>query len=251
MSLFVGACELIGLGSRGGPYPEACASFGFSESRCRAIVERARMSLALDPDRIAAIEVLEPAEAQGLTLGVPSPAQVRFTLLDGTTITEPVRCGGIGFPSNRACVEDARLMGGGGGVDHDVPCAGEPPAGCATEPPTPRPASVAKARPLEVARLDIPLDRLGVYEIKVGEAGLPDGYLTDRAFELADDQPDDFWIDDVIQLDVRSTERGRPPVGSRFRDPFDGVEAVDVFLVFEVVETSPGAVLGIQNLVVR
>ncbi len=249
MPLLVAGCELVGLAGRGGPYPEACASMGFSESRCRAIVERARAGLELDAASVVRMELLPPVDEK--TLGLPSPAQVRFTLVDGRSLTGPAHCGGVGRPSDRACSVEPSLMIGGLGVDHDVPCADEPPAGCATEPPAPRDASVAKAQPLEVASLDVPLDRVGVYEVKVGEAGLPDGYLTDRSFVLADDRPDDFWIDDAIRLEVRPTEPERPPVGSRFRDPFDGVEEVEVFLVFEVVEASPGAVLGIRDLVVR
>jgi hypothetical protein len=52
-------------------------------------------------------------------------------------------------------------------------------------------------------------------------------------------------------LDIRPTVAGRPPVGSIYRDVFKGPEPVDVFLMFEVTETSPGAVLQVRNLVVE
>ena len=98
--------------------------------------------------------------------------------------------------------------------------------------------------------LDVPIDRLGRYEINVGQSGLPNGYLSKRQFIVPDTRPTDFWIRGGIYLDLRPPI-GRPPVGSVYRDPFKGTEPVDVFLVFEVTETSPGAVLKIRDLVVE
>jgi hypothetical protein len=92
---------------------------------------------------------------------------------------------------------------------------------------------------------------VGRDEVPVGEGGLPDGYLSERRGARLNDQPTTFSIDNGIAVDVRPTERGRPPVGSLYRDPYDGVEPVEVFLVFDVVETSPGAVIEVRHIVVR
>jgi hypothetical protein len=110
---------------------------------------------------------------------------------------------------------------------------------------------VEAANALEVAALDIRLDHVGGYEVLVGEASLPDGSLSERHGSLANTRPTTFWIDDGIGIEVRPTEPGRPAVGSIYRDPYDGVEPVRVFLVFEVVETSPGAVLEVRDILVR
>ncbi|MDQ2965631.1 MAG: hypothetical protein M3R57_07260, partial [Chloroflexota bacterium] len=175
---------------------------------------------------------------------------VALTLAGGGERVEDIWCVGISGDADRVCGDDPRISIGGG-VDRDVPCTGEAPEGCATPPPTPRPASVAAATPLDIAALDIRLDHVGSYEILVGEASLPDGYLTERRASLVDTRPTAFWIELGIRLDVRPTEPGRPPVGSLYRDPFDGAEPVRVFLVFDVVETSPDAVLEVRDILVR
>ena len=109
----------------------------------------------------------------------------------------------------------------------------------------------AIARPLRVASLDIPLDHLGPYEVEVGEAGLPDGVLSTRSATLADPSPETFWIAPFIEIDVRPVDPARPPIGSVYRDPFDGVEPVKVFLVFDVTELKSASVLQVRNLLVE
>jgi hypothetical protein len=54
-----------------------------------------------------------------------------------------------------------------------------------------------------------------------------------------------------VRLEVRPEDPARPPIYSRYREPFDGVEPVRVFLVFEVTELTPGAVLRVRDIVVE
>jgi len=43
-----------------------------------------------------------------------------------------------------------------------------------------------------------------------------------------------------------------PAIESIYRDPYDGPQPVNVYLVFDVVELdSPGAILEIRDLIVR
>lgn len=244
----VTGCDL--LAPREGAYPAACAGLGFSEVKCRAIVSRAAKQAGIEPAQVASARFVARETDPGIKLGGMRIATVALTLADGREHIEEIWCTGISGDADRVCREDAQI-GITGGIDRDVPCAGEAPAGCATPPPTPRPASVEAARALDVAALDIPLDHVGSYEVLVGEAGLPDGSLSERRASLADTRPTTFWIDDYVRLEVRPTDPGRPPVGSIYRDPYDGVELVRVFLVFEVVETSPGAVLQVRDILVR
>jgi hypothetical protein len=102
-----------------------------------------------------------------------------------------------------------------------------------------------------VASLDIPLDHLGLYEIEVGDAGLPDGVLSTRSGSLAEPRPETFWIADGIGIDVRPVDPSRPPVGWIYREGFDGVEPVKVFLVFTVSELTSPSVLKVRDLVVE
>jgi hypothetical protein len=235
------------------PGVTGCDTLGFDARRCTAIVARAReqASPALREEDVTAATLTRPT-VDTTSLGFFPVADVRFDLVGGGSVNVVVRCG-IPGPSDRACNEAARIHFFGG-VDHDVPCGatpGEENHPCATLPPSPRPASVAGARPLAVAALDIALDHLGHYEIAVGAGGLPDGVLSERSAGLAVEAPTNLWIDDGVVIDVRPDDPHRPPIGSIYRDPFDGVEAVHVFLVFDVVEFQPGAVLEVRNLVVR
>lgn len=249
--LMVAACGIPGLFARtGGVYPDACESLGFGARQCAAIVARAEAELAIPPGSATSIDILPPAAEGNVSLGGQMIARVRFHQAALPDRIQEVWCVGIYGGGDLVCNKDASI-GIGGGIDHDVPCTGEPPAGCATLPPTPRPAVQAIARPLRVASLDVPLDHLGLYEIEIGEAGLPDGVLTTRSATLADPKPDAFWIADGILLEVRPVDPARPPVGSIYREPFDGVEPVRVFLVFDVTEVSPGAVLQVRDLVVE
>jgi hypothetical protein len=231
-----------------------CETLSFSPSRCAAVIARARASAqpTIAADEVVSAEVAPPPAPDVGSLGSFPLAEVRLALVDGGTAKVVVRCGLPG-PSDRACNPDARIYIFGG-VDHDVPCGteeGGPDNPCATLPPTARPGSVAAAQPLRVAAFDIPLGRTGRYEVLVGEAGLPDGVLNERSARLVDDTPTTFWIDDGVHIDVRPDEPSRPPIGSIYREPYDGVEPVHVWLVFDVVEVAPGAVLQVRDLVIR
>jgi hypothetical protein len=177
---------------------------------------------------------------------------VRFHPATGPARIVEIWCIGIGGGDDDACNSDPVIGIRAGHVDRDVPCTGDgdPPTGCATFPPTPRPEIQAKATPLRIPAVDIPLDHLGSYRIELGEAGLPNGAFTDSSASVADERPTTFWIRDA-SLVIEPVDPARPPIGSIFRDPFDGVEQVRVSLEFNVTELSPGAVLQVRDVVVR
>jgi hypothetical protein len=248
VAALVAGCDLIGaVGEpQGGPYPGACEQWVYSARRCEAIVDRALKQAEVDPDSVQSIFLL-PFD-QDTNLGGGTVALVRFELADGSHVDQDVRC--VGVNMTPVCNEDARISISAG-IDHDVPCSGEPPAGCATLPPPPDAAAMAAATPFRLASLDVPLDHEGTYEIRLGTATLPDGYLSERSLRLVDDQPDSFWTDGGALLDVRSDIAGRPFVGSIYRDPFDGPEPVTIFLVFEVTDLDSPSVLQVRDIVVR
>lgn len=251
----VAGCALLPTGRSGAADPTGCAALKFSARRCQAVVARARDQAAFGPNVVSGFRVLAPVDDNQARLGLSRMvARVRFDFADGANVVQEVSCRGFGSSDDLACGDDPQIQVSGG-VDHDVPCfgapGGDPGSRCATLPPTPPPPAVAAARPLRVDALDIPLDHLGRYEIEVGQAGLPNGYLSRREFKLADSRPTNFWIKGGVLLDVRPTIHGRPPVGSVYRASFDGTEPVRIFLVFEVTQTSPGAVLQVRDLVVE
>jgi len=249
IGLGLGGCGLAG--PPAGPYPQACSGLGFDEQQCKGVVARARAAFVeLDDDEIVATNLLAPIRPTGLQLGGQPIARVEFVLADGQRSATDVWCLGIPFPADRSCQPDARIMIATG-VDRDIPCAGEPPAGCATQPPPPRADSIAAALPLTIDEFEVPIDRIGSYEVELGAASLPDGALAVRTATLAEPQPTDYWIDTYIRIEVRPDIAERPVIGSVFRDPFDGPEPVHVFLVFDVVEFQPGAVLRLTDIEIR
>lgn len=248
IGLVASGCDVVAdLGKpKGGPYPEACAQWSYSARRCEAIVDRARHSAEIVEADIRAIQLLPFDFNPGL--GGGQVALVRFELKDGETVDEPVTCVGVG--RGPAC-NDVATISIAAGIDHDIPCAGEPPLGCATLPPSPGPEAIAAATPFRLASIDVPLDHEGRYAVKIGKATLPNGYLQERSLRLVDDQPDTFWIGGDALLDVRTDIAGRPFVGSVYREPFDGAEPVTIFLVFEVTDLDSPSLLQVRDIVVR
>lgn len=243
------ACDLFGLsGPTGGPYPEACESLGFPARQCDAIVAVAQANASIAPETVTSMDILPPSPGNG-TVGGQAIARVRFHRSGQPDLTEDIHCDGGTRNDAFACDPNAEI-GIYGRIDHDVPC-GVDGESCATLPPSPRPAVQAIARPLILASLDIPLDHLGPYELEIGEAGLPDGALSTILATIGEPTPETFWIAHAIEIQVRPIDPARPEVGSVYRDPFDGVEPVKVFLVFEVTELTSPSVLQIRALVVQ
>ena len=246
-----GVADLFG--PSGGPYPDACDDLGFATRQCASMVARAKSQLGVYPPVDAtSIDILPPSDDGAVNLGGFMISRVRFHLAGGEDRTEEIWCIGVGGGGDEACNHDPTIAIGAGDVGRDVPCAGggDPPTGCATLPPTPRPEIQALARPLRVPVLDIPLDRVGPYTVAVGEAGLPDGAFTRSAASVLDERPTAFWIRDA-RLEIEPVDPKRPPVGSIYREPFDGVERVKVFLVFDVTELESDSVLQVRDIVVE
>ena len=244
------ACSLFGLSApTGGPYPEACESLDFPAPQCDAIVAVAQANASIAPEAVTSIDILPPPPGNG-TVGGQAIARVQLHRSGQPDVIEEIHCDGGTRNDAFACDPNAKIRIGGH-IDHDVPCTSEAIESCATLPPSPRPAVQAVARPLLVASLDIPLDHLGPYELEVGEAGLPDGALSVILASLGEPSPKSFWIAAGIGIELRPVDPARPEVGSVYRDPFDGVEPVKVFLVFEVTELKSPSVLQVRGLVVQ
>jgi hypothetical protein len=241
--------------------PQPCRQV-FNAVRCLAMTDYAAVQLKVRREDIAAIDILpEPTpETHDVmtTLQTRSggpPIDVRVTMTDGSTQLASMHCGGIA--SHPACVDDPHLTTGSvtgrNGGYHDTPCSGDPPDGCATPLPTIEPTAAAAARPLTIDRLDIPLDHVGPYEVKLGEATLPNGILTEASLALVDDWPPGVTITSgAVAIRVRSLE----PDGKPFNNYFDhgwraGTERVEAVLSFDVDHVDPGATLGIRDVMVR
>ena len=230
-----------------GPYPDVCPRLDYSDHRCAFVVARAIDLLKIDRTAVDRIELTRKPSPQN-NIGNYQGVTVAITLHDGTLVQQDVVCVGVSGGFEPDCGDEAQITLGAA-IDHDIPCW-PPPSGCAVEPPPPDPAIAAKASPLEVAAIDVPVHHDGHYEIPLGKATLADGYLQELGMRVLDMQPDTYWISHGT-IDVRSDVPGRPRIGSRYRDPYDGLEPVSVFLVFDVeLYVSPG-VVQVRDVVVR
>ena len=116
--------------------------------------------------------------------------------------------------------------------------------------PTIAPSAEAKAVPLSVPSLTIPIDHTGAYVVDVGDAILPDGILSDASATLANDRRVDVLIPQGIQLEIVG-EDGQPLVNLYTHGWRAGTERVHVRLVFTVESFEPSSTLEITNVVVR
>jgi len=260
VAVAAGACSVLeGLAPPATPTPCAMA---FSEARCEAIRVSVARDLGVDPSDISTMEVLpaptpERAEDGSIILnlgGGPAP-EVGVVLIDGSAHRVTLPCGGIAGAFVPACMEEPALTPSSvtiGGY-RDVPCPGEPPDGCATPQPPTQPDAVAEAAPIEIAALDVPIDRVGQFEVVVGSGSLPNGILSEASFALAESWPDGVVIlEGSVFLDVRSLEPdGRPFDNYYLHGWRKGVERIEAVLVFHVDHVEPGGMLRIRDLVVR
>jgi hypothetical protein len=236
--------------------PQPCKEV-YSAQQCLAMTDEAASRSHRTRDDVTGILIVPlPTTENGVVIiRSGSGFNVRLTFTDGTTSDQPM-CGGI--PSGPACMDIPRLQARSiveeGGGYHDVPCPdGSPPHTCGTPLPTLQPAAVAAARPLSVARFEIPIDHLGAYEVPLGDVSFPNGIATAASFAFADPWPLDVSLGQgVAQINLRSLE----PDGKPFQNYFDhgwrpGVERAEAVLAFDVLWFEKGAVLGIRDVVVR
>jgi hypothetical protein len=238
--------------------PQPCGQV-YGTQRCLAMTDEAASRIGRTRDDVTTVVIVpDPPPPDGIlqTLGGAPSINVRLTFADGST-TDARMCGGIaGGP---ACTDVQRLearssVGDAAGGYHDVPCPdGSAPHSCGTPLPTLEPAAIAAARPLSVARFPIPIDHVGVYQVSLGKALLPNGVARLASFAFVDDWPLDVGLHDgVAQIGLCSLE----PDGKPFQNYFDhgwrpGVERVEAVLSFQVLWFKQGAVLQVRDVMVK
>ena len=247
------------------PYPDGCADFEFKPARCDAIVAIARNRLGLD-DPAAKVELLSEGplvcptdELTGQTVLCKRSGHigviVRITPPDAPSQTTEFYCG-VGSIYSVGCTDTPTVLLRTPIEGYqDIACS-EDASGqrsCATPLPAIEASAIAAARPLRLAGLDIPIDRLGPYEVNVGTAGIPNGILSSAAFHLADPFPTDVLIDEEgIAMAIRPADPSHRPFDNYYQHGwYPGVEDAEVFLVFDVVRHDAGAVLPVRDLIVR
>ncbi len=258
LTLAIAACDLLGIDGPVGPdgavsYPEGCGQYDLPAKQCERIVAWAATQQGVDPAGASSIELLgdpgcgQPPDSHVLcTRTMQFVVRVQFNLPDGRAAEESLFCG-IGGQYSPLCSAqpELQLYSPTSSGYTDVP-AGSTPI------PTAAPGALAQARELEMPTLDIPIDHLGTYEVRIGEALLPNGLLTEASFRAQDTQPDNFLIDDGVHLDVEPRDPDGPPLWNAYETGWqEGTRRVEAFIRFEVVEFEPGAVLSLRDIFVR
>ena len=249
----VAGCGLI---AQATPEPPRPCGDVYPAVRCLAMTDAAAAEVGRTRDEVASVVIVPyPPPKDGIleTLGGARPIKLRLTFADGS-IHDTAMCGGA--PTGAACQDDPHLQGAAyipGTGYRDLPCAGETEDTCATPLPALDPAAVAKARPLSIPRLDIPIDHRGSYAVPLGEVLIPNGVITSASFGFVDDWPEDLSISgSSVGITLRSLEPdGKPFDGYYSHGWRPGVERVEATLEFGIDRFEPGAVLAIKDIDVR
>ena len=247
----IAACSDLSRALHPPPHPQPCGEV-FNDVRCLAIRDSAAFQLHTTREDVVAVEILPdptPEIVDGKTIlrttSGGNPVELVVTLADGTSRRVTIQCSGI--PDDPGCFDDPHLqatsvmMGG----YHDFPED-------ATPVPSAAPEAIADATELRIDRLDIPIDHVGLYKIRLGELLLPNGLLTDARFALVDDWPPGITIlGRAVALEVISLVDAKQIYNIYEHGWREGTERVEAVLVFNVFRYDPGATLGIRNVVVR
>jgi hypothetical protein len=234
------------------PYPGGCAAFQLTQRRCAVIVDWARLEAGVAADQATSVLLLGDADP-GVRRTMAFVVRVRLSMPGGTSSDHSMFCGPFSM-SSLACADPPTIALHSPTLDgyRDVPCAGEGPGRCATPLPTLEPGAAVLARALEIPAVDIPIDHLGLYDVPLGTAVLPNGILSEAAFNLRDRQPADLLVaPEGIHLTVATVGPGRPLRNLYEHGWHPGTETVIASLEFSVLDFEPGARLRVVQIRVR
>jgi len=217
----------------------------FDADRCQALAFGAAEQLGVRFEQVIAVDVV-PNPSPGPGPDFAHRTFLEVTLADGSRRDVTISCPGIAACCLPPCMAEPAVPVGSpwqAGY-HDRP-------GDATPLPSLEPDAVRDARPLSIPRLTIPVDSLGRHEIGLGQATLPNGYLSFSNLQLADPWPSNVLFKVGVGLEVTPASGG-PPLENVYETGWQhGTVAVDVTLTFDVVWFEPGASFEIVDVVVR
>ena len=216
-----------------------------SADRCQALALAAADQLGVGFDQIASVDIVPNPSPDGTDFAHRTFLQV--TLESGDRADVVIGCPGVSGAYDPKCMAQPVVpiwypRGPEGGYT-DTP-------GDATPFPSLDPAAVSAAIPLRIKSLVIPVGGLGPHTLTLGRASLPNGYLTQGSFAMADPWPSDVLFKGIT-LVVTPTAGGAPLQNLYEHGWHSGTEEVEATLTFNVVWFKPGARFTIVNVVVR
>jgi hypothetical protein len=124
------------------------------------------------------------------------------------------------------------------------------PAG-ATPVPALDPDAEAAAIPLDLPRIEVPIDQLGEQRLVLGEATLANGIIREVSAALGEPWPESVVLRGAIRFEIQP-KGGGPPIDNIYAHGWrEGVETVEVSIVFNAAILRPGAHLTLVGVVVR
>jgi hypothetical protein len=240
--VLIGCDASTGLTSQAGARP---CEVVHSSARCDAILVAGAADASVDPTTVTAVTLLPEPPPDGMIRG--KSFDVRLTLADGTTRDATIFCGGISPAYLPECMQDPTISLSAPGNEgyRDLPEN-------ATPVPELDPAAMARAVPLLIPRLEVPIDGPGPKRIRLGEAALANGIIQEASFEIEGDWPAGVVVrNGSVRIDLVPVDGGAPIQNIYEHGWKEGVERVDVLLVFDSALVRPGASLVVLNLRVR
>lgn len=244
LTALLAGCALMSGTKEASRQPKACAVV-YSVARCDAMTDIVAADLGKNRDDVAAVAIVPDAPPGGVHLSAGWHVRVRIALKDGTLHDKEI-CGGV--IHEPACLDDPALevrspISGG---YRDVPEGASPL-------PAIDPSAFAAASPIVIDALSIPIDRLGTYEVALGEGTLPNGIWTEGSLGFGEPWPDDVALRDaIVNLDLRSLEPGSAPFENVYGHGWRvDIERVQAIARFDVLWFRPGATLELRDISVR
>lgn len=216
----------------------------FSQERCEAMAVWAARELGIPPEQIAAIDIAPPTPDPGI-FDHDDPVILVVRVEDGGSHEMTLHCVGVDGAWRAECMAEPSVILGIPGAEgyRDFPENASPV-------PEPDPAAVAAARPLELARYEVPIEASGPQRIVIGRVGLANGIVREMGGTLEDDWPDNMVLLGA-RLELEPIDGGDPITNIYEHGWRPGVEQVDVVLVFDAALVRPGATLVLVDVVVR
>ena len=240
-ALVATACSLLPTTAEAGRQPKACAVV-YSVARCDAMTDIVAADLGKNRDDVAGVAIVPDAPPGGVHLSAGWHIRVRIALKDGTLHDKEI-CGGV--IHEPACVDDPALevrspISGG---YRDIPEDASPLPPLAA-------SAVAAASPIIRDSISIPIERLGTYEITLGEGTVPNGIWTSASLAFAEPWPEDVALRDaIVNLDLHSLEPAAVPFDNMYVHGWrDGVERVRAIARFDVLWFRLGATLELRDV---
>ncbi len=242
VALLAAGCDALP-GGVGPAVPRPCPA-AFSTARCDAILVWAA-NAGIDPTQVVNVEIV-PLPTPEFQFPPDRRIGVRLSLAGGGTEDTVIQCAGLAGAFDPPCMETPglRLSISAGEAYHDVPVG-------ATEVPEADASAVAAAKALPIDRIEIPISRTGQQRVLLGQASLANGIIRSAPADLAEDWPANVVFTGGLTVEITPAAGGDPIWNIYEHGWREGVELVDVTVVFDAALVRPGAVLTLIDVIVR